>query len=90
MSKTKFCYKPRSKKLRYSMLRELVFEYFKGIVPDISKIGSIVLEACAAANAELPVRLFKRNGCWLSNSAKEGYVQDSLSLRLSVSRAWEV
>ena len=90
LSKTKSGYKPRSKGLSYSRLRELVLEAFKDIVPDISAIGTHSLRsggATAAANAGVPDRLFKRHGRWASESAKDGYVQDSLSSRLSVSKA---
>ena len=90
LSKTKCGYKPRSKGLSYSRLRELVLEAFKDIVPDISAIGTHSLRsggATAAANAGVPDRLFKRHGRWASESAKDGYVQDSLSSRLSVSKA---
>ena len=90
MSKTKFGYKPRSKGLSYTRLRELVLEAFKDIVPDISTIGTHSLRsggATAAANAGIPDHLFKRHGRWSSGSAKDGYVKDSLSSRLSVSKA---
>ena len=90
LSKTKCGYKPRSKGLSYSRLRELVLEAFKDIVPDISAIGTHSLRsggATAAANSGVPDRLFKRHGRWASESAKDGYVQDSLSARLSVSKA---
>ena len=90
ISKTKCGYKPRCKGLSYSRLRELVLEAFKDIVPDISAIGTHSLRsggATAAANAGVPDRLFKRHGRWASESAKDGYVQDSLSSRLSVSKA---
>ena len=40
-----------------------------------------------ALNAGVPDRLFKRHGSWASESAKDEYVQDSLSSRLSVSKA---
>ena len=43
--------------------------------------------ATAATNAGVPDRLFKRHGRWASDSAKAGYVQDSLSSRLLVSKA---
>ena len=46
--------------------------------------------ATAAANAGVPGRLFKRHGRWASESAKDGYVQDSLSSRLSVSKALDI
>ena len=41
--------------------------------------------ATAAANAGIPDRFFNRHGRWSSDSAKDGYVKDSLSSRLSVS-----
>ena len=41
--------------------------------------------ATAAANGGVPDRLFKRHGRWKSDSAKDGYVEDSLHARLSVS-----
>jgi len=81
LSKTKCGYKPRSKGLSYSRLTELVLEAFKVIVLDISAIGTHSLRSCgttAAAKAGVPDRLFKRHGRWASESAKDGYVQDSL------------
>ena len=90
LSKTKCGYKPKSKGLSYSRLRELVLEAFKDNVPDISAIGTHSLRsggASAAANAGVPDRLLKGHGRWASESAKDGYVQDSLSSRLSVSKA---
>ena len=67
-----------------------MLEAFKNIVPDVSAIGTHSLRgsgATAAANAGVPDRRFKRHGRWASESAKDGYVQDSLSSRLSVSKA---
>ena len=93
LSKTKYsynCYKPRSKGLSYSRLRELVLQAFKDVLPGISAIGTHSLRsgwATAAANACVPDRLFKHHGCWASESAKDEYVRDSLSSRLSVSKA---
>ena len=75
LSKTKFGYKPRSKGLSYTRLREFVLEAFKDIVPDISAIGTQSLRsggATAAANTSIPDRLFKRHGRWSSDSAKDG------------------
>ena len=43
--------------------------------------------ASAAANAGVPDRHFKRHGRWRSESAKDGYVQDKLEERLSVSKS---
>ena len=66
-----------------------MLEAFKDIVPDISAIGTHSLRggATATAKAGVPDRLFKRRGRWASESAKDGYLQDSLSFRLSVSMA---
>ena len=64
-----------------------MLEAFKDIVPDVSTIGTHSLRsggATAAANAGVPDGLFKRHGRWASESAKDGYVQDSLSSRLTV------
>ena len=58
-----------------------MLEAFKDIVTDISAIVT------AATDAGVPDRLFKRHGRWASESAKDGSVQDSLSSRLSVSKA---
>ena len=67
-----------------------MLEALNDIVHNISSIGTHSLRsggATAAVNAGVPDRLFKRHGCWASESAKDGYVQDSLSSRLSVSKA---
>lgn len=56
-------------------------------MPDIFAIGTHSLRrggAIAAANACVPDCLFKRHDCWSSESAKDGYVKDSLSSRSSV------
>ena len=50
-----------------------MLEAFKDIVPDISAISTYSLRPYAGA----PDRLFKRHGRWASESAKDGYVQDS-------------
>ena len=62
LSKTKCGYKPRSKGLSHSRLRELVLEAFKDIVPDISAIALGVVGAMAAANVIVPNRLSKCHG----------------------------
>jgi len=40
--------------------------------------------ATAAAEAGVPDRIFKRDGQWKSENAKDGYVKDSLEKRLKV------
>ncbi|XP_065916352.1 integrase/recombinase xerD homolog isoform X1 [Dysidea avara] len=42
--------------------------------------------ATKAANAGVPDRLFKRHGRWKSENAKDGYIEDSLEHRLSVTK----
>ena len=53
LSKTKCGYKPKSKGLSYSRLRELVLEAFKDIVPDISAIGTHSLRSGRATRLSL-------------------------------------
>ena len=43
--------------------------------------------ATAAANAGVQDRLFKRHGCWKSESAKDVYVKDSAQRWLEVSKS---
>ena len=65
-----------------------MLEAFQDIVPDISAIGTHGLRSGGAtAAANTGVRLFKR---WASESAKDGYVQDCLSSRLSISKALSI
>ena len=46
--------------------------------------------ATAAANAGIPDRLFKRHGRWRSESAKDGYVEDSIPALMSVSKSLQL
>ena len=41
-------------------------------------------EAIAASNSGVQDKLFKSHGRWQSETAKDGYVDDSLKARLSV------
>ena len=75
--------------ISYSSIRTYLKSHFKDIVPDISQFSTHSLRsggASAAANAGIPDRLFQRHGRWKSVSAKDGYVDDKLSSRLSVSK----
>ena len=38
--------------------------------------------------AGVPDRLFKRHGRWKSESAKDGYIEDSVAARMVVSKPW--
>ena len=91
LSACKMGYKIRenSKAISYTTLRELFIEAFKPHVSDISRYSLHSLRsgcATAAASHGIPDRLLKRHGCWLSESAKDGYVKDKLLHRLEVSQ----
>ncbi|XP_072040161.1 integrase/recombinase xerD homolog [Amphiura filiformis] len=71
-------------------VREVILDALKPIVGDTSKFGVHSLRsggATEAANAGVPERLFKRHSRWRSDSAKDGYVKESLSKLLSVSQS---
>lgn len=87
---TKNGYKLRQdgKHISYSNFRDLFIESFKPHVADITKYGLHSLRsggASEAANRGIPDRLFKRHGRWASESAKDGYIKDSINERLKVS-----
>ena len=70
-------------------MRELLLENLAeiGLDPEIFGLHSLRSGgATVAANAGVPDRLFKRHGRWRSENAKDGYVNDSLCSRLSVTR----
>lgn len=76
--------------LSYTTVRETVLEKFEAIGLDKRQYGLHSLRAggaTAAANAGVPDRMFKRHGRWRSENAKDGYVEDSLTSRLQVSKA---
>ena len=73
----------------YSRLRELLLEKISslGMDPKLFRMHSLRAGgATAAANAGVPDRLFKRHGRWKSESAKDGYVKDSVESHLEVSK----
>ena len=75
--------------LSYTRMRELLLEKLVEVGLDPKNFGLHSLRAggaTAAANAGVPDRLFKRHGRWRSENAKDGYVKDSLSNRLSVTK----
>ena len=84
----RLCFEKDSKHLAYSNFRKIFLEVLKPLVSDVSKFGLHSLRsggATAAANRGISDRLFKRHGRWLSESAKDGYIKDSVDERLSVS-----
>ena len=73
----------------YTTLREQFKTKMKYSGYQAEKFGIHSLRAggaLAAANAEVPDRLFKRHGRWQSENAKDGYIKDSLEKRLSVTK----
>ena len=78
-----------SANLSYTRARELVLAMLESIGLDRKQFSLHSLRsggASAAANAGVPDRHFKRHGQWRSESAKDGYVQDRIEERLSVSK----
>ena len=78
-----------NKPISYSSIHDYFQRSFKDIVLDVSQFGTHSLragDASAAANAGVQNRLFQRHGKSKTLSAKNGYVDDSLDSRLSVSR----
>ncbi|XP_069109074.1 uncharacterized protein, partial [Argopecten irradians] len=78
-----------NKPMLYNRLREQFIQFYQPIVPDISRFGLHSFRAggaTAAASNGVPDRLFKRHGRWRSETAKDGYVKDSLPERLTVSK----
>ena len=77
-------YVPRS--LCYTQDRELVLEKLTLLGLDKSLHSLRSGGASAAANAGVPDCLFKRHGRWKSERTKDGYVEDKLDSRLTVSK----
>ena len=76
--------------LSYTRVRELFLNKLAELGFDPTQFGLHSLRsggATAAANSGVPDRLFKRHGRWRSESAKDGYVKDSVSALMSVSQS---
>lgn len=74
--------------LSYTRLRECFKQKLRalGFPPEQYGLHSLRAGgATAAARGGVPDRLFKRHGRWRSDAAKDGYVEDSLDARLTVS-----
>jgi len=79
----------KNKQISYTRARETVVSRLKEVTGE-ANIGLHSLRAggaTAAARASVNDRLWKRHGRWRSETAKDGYVEDSLEQRLSVSQA---
>ena len=88
--KTKLGYKLRdSGGLSYTRAREIFLEMLREAGYNKTVFGLHSLRsggASAAASAGVPDRLFKRHGRWRSENAKDGYIKDALTDRLSVTK----
>ena len=79
--------------LSYTRMRELFLTKLSRLGFDPRQFGLHSLRAggaSAAANAGVPDRLFKRHGRWRSETAKDGYIKDSMPALLSVSESLEL
>ena len=90
LCKSENSYKLRSSgQLSYTRAREIFMSSFHDLGLDKSKFCLHSLRsggATAAAAASVDDRLFKKHGRWKSNTAKDGYVEESLSDRLLVTK----
>ena len=80
----------QSGSLSYSRMRELFLVKLTALGFDAKQFGLHSLRAggaSAAANAGIPDRLFKRHGRWKSETAKDGYVKDTVADLMSVSES---
>ena len=75
--------------ISYSCLREQLKKKLASLGYNHVKFGLHSLQpggATKATNMGVPDRLFKRHGHWKSENAKDGYVDDSVKRRLSVTK----
>ncbi len=80
----------RSGKLSYTRVRELLRQACRkaGLKAELYSPHSLRAGgATAAANNGVPDRAFKRHGRWKTDSAKDGYVKDTMEYRLAVSQS---
>ena len=80
----------KSGTISYTRVRELVLDKFAALGYDTSSLGLHSFwagGAMLAANVGVPDRMFKRHGRCRSESAKDGYVKDTLEARLEVSKS---
>lgn len=78
-----------SGKLTYSRVREIFKQKLDQLGFPSEAFGLHSLRAggaTVAAKSGVPDRLFTQHGCWKSENAKDGYVEDPLPERLAVSQ----
>ena len=79
-----------NKPISYTRAREILLDALESIGLDKSKFGLHSLisgGATAAASAGISDRLFKKHGRWATDTAKDGYVKENISEKLSVSKS---
>ena len=90
-----YCSKSKTYRLRksgilsYTTAREILLSALSSIGLEKSMYCLHSLRsggATAAASAGVDDRLFKKHGRWKSDSAKDGYVKESISNRMTVSK----
>lgn len=82
-------YKLRSGKLSYNTAREILLSALETLGLSKKYFGLYSLRsggATAAAAAKVEDRLFKKHGRWRTDKAKDGYVKENISERLSVTQ----
>ena len=74
-------------------MRELFLGKLSELGLDLKQFGLHSLRAggaTPAAKAGVPDHLFKRHGRWKSESAKDGYVEDSVAAHMVVSKSLDL
>ena len=87
--KTKSFYKDHEP-ISYPTFRDHLSKSLRSVVPDPSVYGTHSFRsggATKAANSGVGERVFQRHGRWKSVSAKDGYVKDNITSRISVSKS---
>lgn len=82
-------FRPNNAKLSYTRAREILLDALDSVGLDKKKFGLHSLRsggASSAAAAGVSDRLFKKHGRWRSDQAKDGYVKESESVLLSVTK----
>ena len=85
----KFSLRTKNKPISYSRIRQNLIKVLKAVNLDRRKYGLYSLRSGGASLAAfngVSGRLFKRHGRWKSETAKVGYIKDSLESLLSVSK----
>ena len=79
----------KDKKLSYTRARECMMQKLRLVAPSL-RLGTHSLRASGAskaANSEcVSDRCLKRHGRWRSDSAKDGYIEDSIEKRLFITK----